>query len=1096
MIVKNNRKIKLFFLSLLYVLAVTACFSQNIKFKRLSIDEGLSAVTVNTIFQDSQDFIWIGTQDGLNRYNGYHFKAFKNDPFNQKSISSNDVKCIFEDKDGVMYLGSNGGGFSIFDKYTETFINHRTGLGSNTISNNIVNDITDINDNELLIATDNGLNIYNKASKTFKQINYRDTAINFTKFFKDSYGTIWVGSESNYIFEFNVSDNKLTNYELPQRFLEVDKSNKELGSRRKKIYDLTQRNGELICGTDGGLLFFDITTKTFNNVFLFDEKNRYNNRIKRFVNTGDSTKLIFGTWGGLVKFNLKDFSHTIEKKSETSVNSLSSDKISTILKDKQNNLWVGTEENGLNIYFNSLNKFPLYNASNGLENEFVYSVHQLNNKNILVGTEDGLYNLNPKTNVITNYNDLLKKHKINTVLSLLEDSEGNIWIGSYGQGIVVYNPTTKKETKLLADKNFGGTVMKIIQDKSGVIWVATYKDGLYSINPNTLAIRRYTKQQGLSSNNIYFVYENKENGTLLLGTDGGGLNILDFVTSVDRPFVTVYKHIDNKNSISSNSINSIYRDRNGIFWIATSNGLNKFDLKKKSFNIYTEKDGLPNSYIYDVIPDKDNNLWLPSNSGLTKFNPYDKNEGGSAFINYNTNDGLQAREFNQGASFLCKDGKILVGGVAGLNYFDPSSIKKSKITPNSYIYSYARQGKNVSTDSSITYKRHLELTHKENYFTFELVALDYVSVEKTKFMYYLEGYDPDWSSPTSVRYVSYTELPGGDYTFKVKATNSDGVWSEKITEIKIKVIPPWWKTKWFYLLTAILSLALVFGFISYRTNTIKKENKLLENKVSERTKQLAEKNRDITSSIEYAKRIQEAILPSKELIFSRLNQAFILYKPKDIVSGDFYWFGEKDNYKIIAVVDCTGHGVPGAFMSMIGHNLLNQIVSEKGVSDPGQILEELHKGVQSALKQGENNDVDTNDGMDVSLLALNTETMECLWAGAFRSLIIVTNEGELEKIDGNKYPVGGAQLDSNRIFTTQKIKLNKNDCLYMFSDGYADQFGGAKGKKFMVRQFHDNLKSIHHFNVAEQQKALENQLNEWKGNFEQVDDVLVIGIKL
>lgn len=1094
--VKNNQQIKKFFLSLIFLLVSLFGVAQNIKFKRLSIEEGLSAVTVNSIFQDSQDFIWIGTQDGLNRYDGYHFKAFKNDPFNTQSISSNDVKCIYEDKNGTMYFGSNGGGLSIYNKYLESFQNLRTGLGNNTISNNNVNDIIELNNEELLISTDNGLNLYNKASKTFKLISFRDTAISFNNFFKDSYGTIWIGSESNYIFEFDATSNKLINYELPEKFMEFDKLNKNVSSRRKNIYDLTQIKEELICGSDGGLLFFNLTTKTYTNVFSFDEINRYNNRVKCFVTTADSNKLFFGTWGGLVKLNLKDFSYTIEKKSETSVNSLSSDKISCILKDKQSNLWVGTEENGLNIYFNSLNKFPLYNASNGLDNDFVYSIYQLKNKNILVGTEDGLYNLNPLTNTITNYNSLLKKHEINTVLSLLEDNLGNIWIGSYGQGIIVYNPSTKKEIKLLADKNLGGTVMKIIQDHSGVIWVATYKDGLYSINPNTYAIRRYTMEQGLSSNNIYVVYENKENNTLFVGTDGGGLCIIDFVTSVEKPFISVHKHTDNKNSISSNSINNIYKDRNGIFWIATSNGLNKFDFKKKHFTIYTEKDGLPNSYIYDVIPDKDNNLWLPSNAGLTKFNPFDKNEGGSAFINYNTNDGLQAREFNQGASFLCNDGKILVGGVAGLNYFDPSSIKKSKITPNSYIYSYSRQGKNVITDSSICYKQHLELSHKENYFTFELVALDYVSVEKTKFMYYLEGYDKDWSSPTSVRYVSYTELPGGDYTFKVKATNSDGVWNEIPTELKIKVIPPWWKTTWFYVLAGALIFAVVFGFISYRTNSIKKENKVLENKVSERTKELAEKNRDITSSIEYAKRIQEAILPSKDLIFSRLKKVFILYKPKDIVSGDFYWFGEKDNYKIIAVVDCTGHGVPGAFMSMIGHNLLNQIVSEKGFSDPGLILEELHKGVQSALKQGGHNDNNTNDGMDVSILALNTETRECLWAGAFRSLVIVHKNGVLEKLEGNKYPVGGAQLDTERIFTTQKLKLNEDDCLYMFSDGYADQFGGSKGKKFMVKQFHDNLKSIHTYDVADQQTHLENQLNNWKGNLEQIDDVLVIGIKM
>lgn len=1094
---KPKFRIQALLVTICLLLANFFGYSQNLKFKRLSIDEGLSAVTVNAIYQDSQDFIWIGTQDGLNRYDGYHFKVFKNDPYNNRSISSNDVKCILEDKNGTMYFGSNGGGLSIYDKYTESFVNLKAGLSSSSLSNNVVRDIIEIDNYELLISTANGINVFNKASKKFRQIYFGNSEeeIGFTKLFKDSNGTIWVASEGNYMFEYDAKNYKLINYELPAKYQEFDKLNKDIGSRRKTIYSFTQVGGNLVCGSDGGLLFFNLKTKEYVNVFSFDEKNRYNNRVKCFVIPSDSSQLWFGTWGGLVRLNLKDYSYKIETKSETSVSTLSGDKISCIFKDKQNNLWIGTEGNGVNIYFNSLNKFPLYTANNGLLNDFVYSVCQLNNGNILIGTEDGLFNLNPQTNVISDYSSILKKHGMNTVLSLFEDNAGNIWIGSYGQGIIVYNPVTKKETRLLADKNLGGTVMKIIQGESGVIWVATYKDGLYCINPNTYAIRRYTTKQGLSSDNIYYVYENRDDNTLMLGTDGGGMCILDFVVSVEKPVVTVYKHIENKNSLSSNVVNSIYKDKNNVFWIATSTGLNRFDKKKKQFVLYTEKDGLPNSYIYDVIPDKDNNLWLPTNFGLAKFNPFIVNEGGSAFKNYNTNDGIQAREFNQGASFLCKDGKILVGGIAGLNYFDPAKIKDSKITPSAYVYSYSRQGKNVKLDTNILYTTNLELTHKENYFAFELIALDYVSSEKIKFMYYLEGYDRDWSSPTNVRFVNYTGLEGGDYTFKVKASNSDGVWNEIPTEIKITVIPPWWKTTWFYITATILAVALVFGFTSYKTRSIKKVNKILEHKVDERTKELAEKNRDITSSIEYAKRIQEAILPSQELIFSKLKQAFILYQPKDIVSGDFYWFGEKDNYKIIAVVDCTGHGVPGAFMSMIGHNLLNQIVAEKGYSDPGLILQELHKGVQAALKQGQNQ-VNTNDGMDVSMLAINTDTRECLWAGAFRSLFIVDSEGKTHKIDGNKYPVGGAQLDSERIFTTHTRHLKANDCLYMFSDGYADQFGGEKGKKFMVKRFHDNLMVIHNLDMKEQHKQLEIKFNSWKGDFEQVDDVLVIGVKL
>jgi ligand-binding sensor domain-containing protein/serine phosphatase RsbU (regulator of sigma subunit) len=1093
----KHKTYKFYLFSVIFTVISYLSFSQNIKFKHLSIDEGLSAVTVNTIYQDSHDFIWIGTQDGLNRYDGYHLKIFKNDPFNKTTISSNDIKCILEDKHGIMYFGSNGGGLSVYNKFTDVFTNYVSGLSANTISNNIVKDIIELNDNELLLATSNGVNVFNKVSKKFIQVFYPQIEgdISFTKIFKDKNGNIWIGSESNNIFEYVHQSKKLINYGLPQKFEEHDKNNKEISTRRNCIYSITQHQNNLIFGTDGGLLYFDLIKKEYINIFSFDESNRYNNRIKCFATSADSSTLWFGTWGGLVRFNLNNQSYQIERKNETSINSLSSDKVTCILTDKQNNIWLGTQENGVNVYFNSLNKFPLYNNYNGIENDFVYSIYQLNNKSILVGTENGLYTLKTQNENTINYNKQLSKYKINTVLSLFEDKSNNIWIGSYGQGILIYNPKTKFEKKLLADKNLGGTVMKIVQASNDVIWVATYRDGLYAINPNNYSVKRYTTSEGLPSNNIYCIFEDKSTNEIYIGTDGGGMSVLNFIRSTEKPFVTTYKHIDNKNSISSNSVNNIYKDKDGCIWIATSNGLNNFNPKTKKFIVYTEKDGLPNSYIYDVIPDKQGNLWLPSNSGLTKFSPTTVNENGSAFKNYNTNDGIQAREFNQGASFLCEDGQILVGGVAGLNYFNPEKIKENKVTPNSYIYSYSRQGKDVKTDSSILFKTKIELTHKENYFTFELVALDFIDIDKIKFMYQLEGYDKDWSSPTNVRYVSYTELPGGDYTFKVKACNSDGVWNEKPIELKIKVIPPWWRTTWFYILSVTFLTASIFGFVSYRTRSIKKENKILETKVAERTKELAEKNRDITSSIEYAKRIQEAILPSKEHIFSKLKNAFILYKPKDIVSGDFYWFGEKDDFKIFAVVDCTGHGVPGAFMSMIGHNLLNQIVSEKGFSDPGQILEQLHKGVQSALKQG-HNDVNTNDGMDVSLLAINTETKKALWAGAFRSLMIVRDDGEFEKLEGNKYPVGGAQLDSERKFYTHSISLNKNDCLYMSTDGYADQFGGPKGKKFMVRQFHDVICSIHLYNINEQQKELEKHFNDWKGNFEQIDDVLVIGIKV
>lgn len=296
---KNTQTFKKYSLLLILFWVSYQSISQNMKFKRLSVDEGLSAVTVNTIFQDSDDFIWIGTQDGLNRYDGYHFRVFKNDPFNPQTISSNDVRCIFQDNKGIMYFGSNGGGLSVFNKYTERFTNYTANSSPQSISSNIIKDIIDVNDYELMIATANGVVIFNKESKKFKAVtNESDEELVFTDLFKDASGKIWVGSENNYMFEFDLKTNSLINYTLPDKFQEFDRNNKDINTRRKSIYSITQYHNQLICGSDGGLLFFNLKTKSFESVFSFDETNRYNNRIKCFSDANDSLHIWFGTWGG------------------------------------------------------------------------------------------------------------------------------------------------------------------------------------------------------------------------------------------------------------------------------------------------------------------------------------------------------------------------------------------------------------------------------------------------------------------------------------------------------------------------------------------------------------------------------------------------------------------------------------------------------------------------------------------------------------------------------------------------------------------------------------------------------------------------------
>jgi ligand-binding sensor domain-containing protein/serine phosphatase RsbU (regulator of sigma subunit) len=1086
-----TRLAKIFFITFLGIMNVVS-FSQNVKFKKISIDDGLSQASVNALFQDSEGFVWIGTQDGLNRYDGYHIKTFKTDQNNENSLSSNEINCLFEDKNGIIFIGTNDQGLSVYNKYTKQFTNYKAEGGIKKLPDNSVRFIEALNDNELLIATDKGLSIFNKSKKLFHTIKVKGSvkATNLKYIFRDTNGLTWIASFDNGLF---LLDNKyLTHFPIPEK----SKNKFALSSNKNHMRCITQLNGNLWCGTDDGVIEFNPTTKKYISSHLkFNFNNQSQTRIVSFAQDKYSKQIWIGTWDGLVKYDIMNGSLSVFKNNELDRNSLSNNKVSCLMTDHQQNIWIGTQDKGVNIYFSSSIKFPLLNKSNGLNNDYVYSILQSLDKNIWIGAEGGLTAYNPQSLIFENYDYILKKYQVKAVLSLYQDYLENIWIGTYGQGVIVYNPRTKFTKQLLGESSESGTVVKIIQDKRGLIWVGTYANGLYAINPVNYSVRNYNKSNGLPSNKIYCIFENKKDNTIWIGTDGFGMSILKFDSNAHISRVSTFTHKEVSNSISSNVVNNIRVDYEGVFWIATANGLNRFNYSTEKFDTYYEKDGIANSYIYDVLPDTFGNLWLPTNMGLTKFDPKSSNENGIAFKNYSIKDGIQANEFNQGASYLCKDGKILVGGVAGINYFKPSEIKENAIAPKSYLYEFSRQGKVIDFDTNIIYKNYIELSHKENYFSVEFLALDFVSSEKTKYMFMLEGYDDNWTTPSNVRFYSYTELPGGTYTFKVKASNSDGIWNEVPQQIIIKVIPPWYRTPLFYIIAALLSLAFIFGFISYRTKSVKKENKILEKRVAERTYELAEKNRNITSSIEYAKRIQEAMLPSKELIYSKFDKMFILYKPKDIVSGDFYWFGEKGNYKILAVVDCTGHGVPGAFMSMIGHNLLNQIISEKGVFDPGIILQELHKGIQSALKQGQNQ-VQTNDGMDVSILAINTETNDCLWAGAFRSLVIINKENKLEKIEGNKYSVGGSQLDSTRVFTTHVRTLQASDSVYMFTDGYADQFGGPNEKKLMAKRFYQSLKQINKLDIHLQAQELENQFDAWKGSQEQVDDVLVVGMKI
>lgn len=1068
-------------LNILFLVLALSAGAQSHRFKQITSEDGLSTNYVQCILQDKKGFMWFGTQEGLCRYDGYNITIFKHNITDKNSISSSDVVCLYEHSDGRIYVGTRSGGLNIFDPYKSTF--ERIPLSGSTdftLTDPKVICILKKDDENLLIGTGNGLNILNTKTKKTKHIlfSFEEPIPVSCLYYLDK--TLFIGTVDHGLWTLD-NDHKLKEISLV-----IPEGIKIYNKKNFWITKIDEYGGKLYLAYQGeGLVVIDPKTLTVEKVRSFSPVDDPLNYLISFQIKDN--KVYANTKTGFLIYNLLSDKVEIIKKEEDK-KSLNDSYVTCIYIDGQDNIWLGTFTGGVNVSFAQTQKFP--NLPKEISDQFkqTYSIYEDKNGKIWVGGEKALRVFDRKTLEVV---DLSKIVGDNYVLSIVEDKNDNFWLGTYGQGIIKYNTATKRSKKILPKDFEKLSILTEYLDDKNNLWIGTYGDGFYIYD---IAKNTYTAYNSEEFNaNITSIFKDVDNN-IWLGTDGGGAYFIPKGNLADKKSIINYSYKDSVNSLASNTVYSIYQDKNKNIWFATVNGLCKYDLGTKKFSSYTEDNGLANNFVLSVLPDSSGNLWMSTNKGVAKFNPNVPNVNGAAFKNYDQKDGLLNNEYMQGAFCKTANGELVFGSSYGINIFNPSKILDNFHLPRVYIVGYKRSGNNVTTDTSVINKKYFELSWRENFFQFELAALDYNSPGKNKYMYKLEGYDNDWSAPSHVRFVSYTELPGGDYVFKVKAANNDGVWNDVPYEVYIKVIPPFWKTKWFYILVSVFGFTGVVLFTQYRTKAIKKENKILEQKVSERTKELAEKNRDITSSIEYAKRIQEAILPSKDFIFSKFNNAFILYKPKDIVSGDFYWFGIKNNHKIFAVVDCTGHGVPGAFMSMIGHNLLNQIVLENGSVDPGEILTNLHNGVQEALKQGRN-EINTNDGMDVSIISVNENTQEIKWAGAFRPLLIVKNDGTLDKVDANKYSIGGGQLDLKRTFTSNLIKVGKGDTIYLFSDGYADQFGGNNGKKFMVKRFHDQLISICAYSMEEQRKELEKTFEQWRGNHEQVDDVLVVGIR-
>lgn len=860
----------------------------SLRFETLSVEDGLSQSNVQSILQDSRGFMWFGTEDGLNKYDGYSFTIYKHDPDDQKTISDNSILSIFEDSHKNLWIGT-ARGLNRFEPKSETFFRYLNDPDSPlSLSGSVVTAIVEDPEGDLWIGTDAGLNRLLNLEGSFKRIEHNPmnwdslSSNQVTALAIDPKGGLWVGTSDGLDF-YDYVTNRVTRYHHdPMDALSL--------SSNKILSLLFDHYGLLWVGTeDEGINRFNAANQTFIRY-----KNRPGNPYSlvsndiRTIFEDSKDRLWVGTRKALhlLQRNEDYFMHYLHDPKDPY--SLSSDHILSLYEDRSGVFWIGTFSGGVNKYNQTSDRFMLYQyqpgVTNSLSDNMVNAIFEDQEGVVWIGTMDGgLNRMNSETFTFTSYtNDPQDPTSLghNDVRAILQDRTGALWVGTYGGGLNLFNPETGQFKRFLhQDKNplslSDDRVISLLEDRRGNLWVGTY-DGLNIMDDRSGGVfRRFLSDpryiNTLRGNQVRAIFED-QNGYLWVGTNNG-ITVIDPVNEKFRYYQNDQK---NRNSLSSDRVLSFFETPDGIIWIGTMlGGLNRFDPATETFRHFTQKNGLPNDSVFGILSDHEGNLWLSTNFGLSRFNPQTE-----TFRNYDVQDGLQGNEFNPGAYFKNKRGTLFFGGVKGFNFFTPRNLVDNPIAPPVVITAFKKF--NHTEIKDLDENQEIVLTYHDNFISFEFSALDFSTPNKNQYAYKLEGFDRDWIYSGTRRYTSYTNLKGGEYVFHVKGANKDGVWNETGTNIRIRIIPPIWERWWFIILMGLTSVSIAAGALWMRDKRVKQEQKKLEDLVRERTAQIVhsaseiERRRQVAESLRDILTILNSNMPLKECLDRITQQAIRL----------------------------------------------------------------------------------------------------------------------------------------------------------------------------------------------------------------------------
>ncbi len=862
-------------------LSVVFSQKQQLRFERLSVDDGLSQNTVTCIAQDKTGFLWIGTEDGLNRYDGYEFRVFKRNGKKRGTISDNYITTIYLDSKGTLWVGTARGGFNKYDEQTATFSHSQHNPAeSNSLCNNTVNAILEDKNGNLWFATENGLDEYNPQTNTFTHYKHDSTNIKslssnrVNALVEDRNGVLWIGTYDG-LNRFDKETNTFHHYRSPT---ESDKLHENVVFFGEIISSLLQDSrGELWVATVGGGFYrYDYTKDTFRRYGSDSDTDFRRYGLKdNFVHTMYEDHLgtfWVGTEHGLIQFDREQERGVLFTNSEIEPRSVSNNFIKTLFEDRSHNLWIGTEAGGINKLDRKAKKFSLVKSENKQTNELqsnnVLSFFVDSSKRLWVGTWlGGLHRFDASTQSFRNYTREkgveLSVLSSSIVYSIAQENEHTLWIGT-AWGLNRFDTRKETSTKYLLDEidfssqdsfppieDYANNIYSILQLESKELLLGT-NNGLYSFRYGANQWKRWRHDERvpntLSSNFIYVVFRDSKK-RFWIGTNGGGLNLFD---KTNNTFTHFRYDSSDENSVNDDVINTIVESSSGILWLGTKSGLNEFLPEENKFIRYDESDGLPNNVVHCILEDRERNLWLSTNRGISKFNTQTK-----TFRNYVKEDGLQGNAFNNFAALKTPTGEMYFGGTNGYNVFFPDSIRDNDFIPPVVLTSFQKFNKETELEYDISFTNSITLNYDDNVFSFGFSSLDFTHPVKNIYAYQMVGVNDEWVVTKNNRVATYTHLDPGEYVFRVKATNSDGVWNETSTSVAMTIIPPFWGTWWFRFFVIIMFFSVGPLLYLFRVRKLKKEQErqrefsrqLIEHQETERKRVAAELHDGIAQNI-------------------------------------------------------------------------------------------------------------------------------------------------------------------------------------------------------------------------------------------------------